>query len=1102
MSQQLRFMRSSRGSWAFLLWPFVVFLLSDRGRLNADTKYDLTVAPRRLINASLSTWDEVSHGGWVLQQHAGYLWPTGPFFAITDALPDWVQQRLWVALIIVAGGIGARWAARTIGMTPAAATLAGLIYQCSPYLVPYLARTSAMLLPWAIAGWLFGASIRATLTSAPRWIAVMALLIATAGGVNTTAIAMVSWLPIAVFFVAYRDRKISGQQFSGLAVATTGSAIVMSAWWVASAVIGARFGPDLLGFSETVRDVSSTSTGLEVFRGAGYWLNYVVEPDGSPTSAAGRLLTEQPSVITATFGIALLGLIGAITLPSPHRRLFATLMVTSVVLAIGVHPSDNPSLFGHAMLSWLPEGALSAFRSSTRALPIWTLVIALGFAQLLSRVRSTWMLVAPTVALTAIAAPWFTLGYVVDPGLDRPSTPPASWDALLNELDDVDRVLVLPGTEFSTFEWGHTQDPPWTSHTSVITRELLPLGSPDRMDLLLALDDSLQDGVIEVNAIADAATLIGADAVWVAEDVNTSRYRTQPITVSDLVGADSLQLVAAVEGVGGLFLVEPVTHVGSTESIALWGGGRGAVDALAAGVVSAREMLWRPETAPEGVKTVVTDGDRYAVRQWRTSQATRGATSEPSDIGRDGVNALVSADPIQTTVRWGESGEWTVSASTYGSALELEPEWRGAMAVDGNPATAWIVADPSTKPSLSITGPLTTLTPVGTARVGGITGLEVRYLSRSENGVLPITVGPDGTFPEIELPVDTYAVEITISQVLPGTSEAGLSEILPAPVEEFVVVPPLPNSKTDVVLSRWRVDRPDLGRSDPEIVLRRAIHTSVARDMTLSVEGLTHRDLAEGEDVCVSGIVFVDRVDVPISQATGQACDAKPLTFGVGEHIISSTANRVILRDLQLGHDEPCCATRLGRAYADGWRAAVAGQPVSPVSLVGGEMAIITADNTTSSQVSLEWSPDRWYRWSLVISAISAVIALFVIIIDPGRPIQRAQTPRQVRSTSRLLILADGALVGVCIFSFVGWKEALVASGITIAVRRPLWLFTTGAVLSCAVVIAESIRDQPSHGIAWPQHFEILHGPFTAAILALGIIAIVRPERSGARKDV
>ncbi|MGB1821369.1 MAG: alpha-(1-_3)-arabinofuranosyltransferase domain-containing protein [Ilumatobacteraceae bacterium] len=1102
MIERLRLTRLGRASWVFLLWPFIVVLLADRGRLNADTKYDLTVAPRRLIDASLSTWDEVSHGGWVLQQHAGYLWPTGPFFSVTDTLPDWVQQRLWLALIIVAGGIGARWAARTVGITPAIATLAGLIYQCSPYLVPYLARTSAMLLPWAIVGWLFGASVRATHFNAPRWVAVMALLIATAGGVNTTAIAMVSWLPIAVFFVAYRNNTISGQRFSGLSLATTAAALLTSSWWVASAVIGARYGPDLLGFSETVRDVSSTSTGLEVFRGAGYWLSYVVEPDGSPTSAAGQLLTEQPFVIAATFGIALLGLIGAITLHSPHRRLFATLMVISVVFAIGIHPYDSPSPFGRIMLDWLPGGALSAFRSSTRALPIWTLVIALGCAQLLSRVRASSVVIAPTVALTSVAAPWFMLGYVVDPVLERPSTPPATWETLLDGLDDVDRVLVLPGTEFSTFEWGHTQDPPWTSHTSVITRELLPLGSPDRMDLLLALDDSLQDGVIDVDAIADTATLIGADAVWVATDVNLARYRTQPLLVNDVTGANGLQLVSAVEGVGGLFIVAPGAHNGAAESVALWGGGRGAVDALAAGVVSSHDTLWRPETAPDGVKTVITDGDRDAVRQWRTSQATRGATSEPSDAGRDGVNALTEPDPTQTVVRWGTSGQWTITASTYGSGLELEPERRAAMAVDGNPTTAWTVEDPSSRPSLSISGPLTTLVPVATALNGGITELEVKYLTRGEDGVRMVAAHSDGSFPEVELPADTYAVEVTISQVAPGTRDAGLSEILPEPVDEIVVVPPLPDSATDVVLTRWRVNRPDLGRTDPENVLRRAVQTPVTREMMLSVEGLAHRDLAEGEDVCIGGIVFVDEVDVPVSQATGHACNGEPLTFDAGEHIISSTANRVILRDLQPHDDNPCCVTRLGRAYAEGWSAEFAGESITPVSLIGGEMAVVTTVDAASSEVALEWSPDRWYRWSLIISALSAVIALFVIVIDPGRPIAAPQASRRVRSTSRLSMLLDGAIVGVAIFGLVGWKEALVAAGITVIIRRPLWLFTSGVFLSCALVIAEATRDKPSHGIAWPGHFEILHGPFTAAIVALGIIAIVRPDETGGRQDV
>ena len=133
-------------SWLFVLWP-VLLLLADRGQLNADTKYDLTGDPMRLIRAATSSWDESLHGGWVIQQHAGYLWPTGPFFAITNALPDWVQQRLWLVLLLIVAGLGARWSARMLGLGAGAATVAGLVYQVSPYAVPYLARTSAMLLP-------------------------------------------------------------------------------------------------------------------------------------------------------------------------------------------------------------------------------------------------------------------------------------------------------------------------------------------------------------------------------------------------------------------------------------------------------------------------------------------------------------------------------------------------------------------------------------------------------------------------------------------------------------------------------------------------------------------------------------------------------------------------------------------------------------------------------------------------------------------------------------------------------------------------------------------------------------------------------------------
>ena len=112
-------------------------------------------------------------------------------------------------------------------------------------------------------------------------------------------------------------------------------------------------------------------------------------------------------------------------------------------------------------------------------------------------------------------------------------------------------MLQLPGAEFGAFRWGYTVDPPLAGLTDrpLVTRDLLPLGSPQAMDLLYALDDRFQSGVIEPSAIAPIARLLGADTVWVTGDAAFDRFRTpRPELVHDLFGAE-------VDGLG-----EPVPY--------------------------------------------------------------------------------------------------------------------------------------------------------------------------------------------------------------------------------------------------------------------------------------------------------------------------------------------------------------------------------------------------------------------------------------------------------------------------------------------------------------------------------------------------------------
>ena len=154
---------SSAGVWVLALLAYVPALTSAPGRMPTDTKLYLYLSPGRLIADAPYTWDTRQFAGWVPHQTIAYLWPSGPWFWVFDKIgvPDWVAHRLWIGTILFLGGLGIRWAARRLGLGSTAALVAGVVYQLSPYVLPYISRTSVMLLPWAAVGWLVGLTIRA-----------------------------------------------------------------------------------------------------------------------------------------------------------------------------------------------------------------------------------------------------------------------------------------------------------------------------------------------------------------------------------------------------------------------------------------------------------------------------------------------------------------------------------------------------------------------------------------------------------------------------------------------------------------------------------------------------------------------------------------------------------------------------------------------------------------------------------------------------------------------------------------------------------------------------------------------------------------------------
>ncbi|WP_394937649.1 alpha-(1-_3)-arabinofuranosyltransferase family protein, partial [uncultured Ilumatobacter sp.] len=532
---------------------YVPALLSSPGRIPADTKLYLYTDPGGLLERAASTFEPDQFAGWVPHQQITYLWPSGPWFWLFDALavPDWIAHRLWIGTILFAAGMGVRQCAQLLGHSAGPVLAAAAVYQLSPSLLPYISRTSLLLLPWAGLGWIVAATIRASRCGpqADSWInrwrepALIALIVATVGSANATALAMIVPAPaIWLVLVAARRTLLLGDVVR-LASRVAVACVAVSLWWMSMLIVQSRFGAPVLLYSETLEDVSRNSTGSEVLRGLGYWLFYGRDAFSATTTSSLTYLSKTSGIIVS-FVLPIAGLVGISFGRSNHRRFAAALTFVGMMLAVGVHPLGDSSPLVRLLTSNDGTGLELALRSSTRALPVMTLGLALGVAALVERFpigaprphflsRFTWQrLAAGTVLIVALSnLPSLWRAQLVDPAIDRDIDLPAAWidaAAFLDGGPNDTRVLQLPGAEFGAFDWGYTVDQPLVSATerNLVTRDLLPLGSAAAMDLLYAFDDRVQTGVLEPTSIAPISRLLAVGTIWLANDADSLRFRT------------------------------------------------------------------------------------------------------------------------------------------------------------------------------------------------------------------------------------------------------------------------------------------------------------------------------------------------------------------------------------------------------------------------------------------------------------------------------------------------------------------------------------------------------------------------------------------------
>ncbi|MEI6453283.1 MAG: alpha-(1-_3)-arabinofuranosyltransferase family protein, partial [Actinomycetes bacterium] len=191
--------RITRAWWiCFAAISWIPLIFARPGQVMADTKAYLYLNPTRLLSSAQSMWNPDVGMGTVTHQNMGYLFPMGPFYWLVEQLgvPMWLGQRIWMGALVFAAGAGIYVLCKELGISMPGRIAASLLYALTPYIIDYIARMTAILMPWAGLGWMMVFTIWAARRGGWRYPALFGLVIALVGGVNATSVLFVGLAPV------------------------------------------------------------------------------------------------------------------------------------------------------------------------------------------------------------------------------------------------------------------------------------------------------------------------------------------------------------------------------------------------------------------------------------------------------------------------------------------------------------------------------------------------------------------------------------------------------------------------------------------------------------------------------------------------------------------------------------------------------------------------------------------------------------------------------------------------------------------------------------------------------------------------------------------
>ena len=527
-------------------------LFEQVGRTTSDTKTPLIVSPGAFLHQATTLWDPLTNFGELQNQAYGYLFPQGPFFLVTQALhvAPWVAERVWSVLVIAVAAEGLRLVARSIGLTPWAAWVAGMSYGLSPRILSEVGVRSAEILPTAALPWVV---LPVVLAISGRLGPRRAALFSTAafmfgGAVNGTA--TVAGLPLVLVLIVWGWRRglVSRSLLGWWALLMAASSL----WWAASLLRLQTYSPPFFDYVEDAKATTETSGYAAAVRGLSNWVDYTYLGN-RPNWPAGYAYAYHPVLVLASGLLAVVGVLGLVFLPRPWR---APLVVASCIgmccVTLG-HTGPFESPLAHQVQD-LMDGLFALLRNVSKAEPMIRLPFSLGIGAVFMRVagarvrvprRAAHLRVRPAALLPTGVAVGLLVTLVLSmaqPALALQTrtpgwrTVPSDWTQVADYLKKApgeQRAWVVPGSGFALQTWGWTFDEPFQSvaKTPWVSRSQVPLTPAPTIRILSSLEHFLETGSGSPN-LGEALGRLGIGYVLVRHDLDEQASDT---TTSQLV---------------------------------------------------------------------------------------------------------------------------------------------------------------------------------------------------------------------------------------------------------------------------------------------------------------------------------------------------------------------------------------------------------------------------------------------------------------------------------------------------------------------------------------------------------------------------------------